>query len=247
MWLAVWLAALAAPLGVGAYRQGDTVHMARRAQFKQVRSEWHEIFGRYCPHFGVDRLVAVPLPKPKTFEAGDDYKMSLALDHYNFHTSWLKLIDGKRPSSGLGFGLGFGAGDGQDTNVPMLEVDLVRAGEDVTAFRAKVVPLPAKYAAAHGETVEHFRNATHWPKLLLVKYTWQERHLVRVDRGLLVVTAIGVLVGAYLMIQILSGAGDKLSLFVEDVAYNYAGAGGDDSAGGFARGRPMGGDTLKGE
>mmetsp|Transcript_5302 Transcript_5302/g.13634 ORF Transcript_5302/g.13634 Transcript_5302/m.13634 type:complete len:122 (-) Transcript_5302:972-1337(-) len=121
----------------------------------------------------------------------------------------------------------------------MLEVDLVRAGEDVTGFRAKVVPLPAKYAASHGEMVEHFRNATHWPKLLVVKYTWQERHLVQVDRGLLVVTAMGVLVGAYLMLKILSGTVDKLSLFVEDVAHNYGGAG-------EGSGRSMG-DTLKGE
>ena len=198
----VLLVAENAFLRVSAYHKGDTLHLARRAQFRQQRTEWHEVFGRFSPHFAVSRVVAMPLPKPKEFEAGDDYKLSLALDHYNFHSPWMRIIDGKKKS----------------ISIPMIRVDMVLAGEEVRGFKAKVVPLPREYSNAHAESINHFRNDTHWPKLLVVEYNWTERDSVKVELGILVVTSIGVLVGAYLMLKIIGGAKGKLSMFVQEVS-----------------------------
>ena len=103
----------------------------------------------------------MPLPKPREFERGDEYKLSLSLEHYNFHTSWMRIVEGKRRS----------------ISIPLVHVTMVYAGEEVRSFRAKVVPLPKEYSRAHEESVSHFRNETHWPKLLVVKYEWEERDL----------------------------------------------------------------------
>mmetsp|Transcript_6887 Transcript_6887/g.12644 ORF Transcript_6887/g.12644 Transcript_6887/m.12644 type:complete len:236 (-) Transcript_6887:57-764(-) len=211
--------------GAYAYHKGDTLHLARRAQFKKVRTEWHEISGRFCPHFGVNGVVAVPLPKPQGFERGDDYKISLALGHYTFHSSWMKVIDGKKFASAA----------------PMIQVNLVRAGEDVTGFRAKVTPLPKGYASSHSESVSHFRNETHWPKLLVVKYDWEEKNSVLVDIGILVITSIGVLVSAYLMLRIIANSRENLYMFVEEFSGNVE----DSSAGGYPTRRHE--DMIKGE
>ena len=207
-----------------AYHKGDTIHLARKAQFNQLRTEWHEVFGRFCPHFGVNRVVAMPLPKPKSFEKGHDYKISFALDHYNFHTSWMRVIDGKKKS----------------ISIPIIQVNMVHAGERVTGFRAKVVPLPREYSNAHSESISHFRNETHWPKHLVVKYEWEERNVVKVDLGILVITAIGVLVTAYLTTKIVSGSKEKLAHFAQEVS-----AGGEDPyMGGGGQSREQ---LLKGE
>jgi hypothetical protein len=188
---------------VSAYHKGDTLHLARKAQYRQLRTEWHEVFGRFSPHFGVDGMVALPIPKPQDFEKGDDYKLSFALDHYTFHSPWMRIIDGKKKS----------------ISIPMIQVDMVLAGEELTSFRAKVVPLPKEYSSAHMESINHFRNDTHWPKLLVVKYNWKEKDLVKVELGILVVTAIGVLVGTYLMLKIIAGSGE-LSAFMHEVSEN---------------------------
>ena len=145
----------------------------------------------------------MPIPKPQEFEKGDDYKLSLALDHYRFHSSWMRIIDGKKNS----------------ISIPMIQVDLVLAGEELRSFRAKVVPLPKEYSSAHAESISHFRNDTHWPKLLVVKYNWKEKDLVKVELGILVVTAIGVLVGTYLIMKIIAGSGE-ISNFMQEVSDN---------------------------
>mmetsp|Transcript_12650 Transcript_12650/g.35297 ORF Transcript_12650/g.35297 Transcript_12650/m.35297 type:complete len:207 (+) Transcript_12650:363-983(+) len=146
--------------------------------------------------------VAVPLAKPHGFEKGDDYKLSLALDHYNFHTSWMRVINGKKAS----------------VSIPMVHVNLVHAGEEVTSFRAKVVPLPQEYSNTHAESINHFKNQTHWPKLLVVKYEWEERDLVRLDAGIAAITLLGVVVGAYLMAKIVSKSKGELEEFVNDIS-----------------------------
>lgn len=145
-------------------------------------------------------MVAMPLPKPREFERGNEYKLSLSLEHYNFHTSWMRIVEGKRRS----------------ISIPMVHVTMVYAGEEVRSFRAKVVPLPKEYSRAHEESVSHFRNETHWPKLLVVKYEWEERDLVRVDAGILAITLIGVLVTAYLALGIIRGSRKDLAEFARE-------------------------------
>ena len=51
---------------------------------------------------------------------------------------------------------------------------------------AHVDRAPRHQATAHPGAVQEFRNATHWPKHLLVHYVWRERKEEDEERGLLV-------------------------------------------------------------
>ncbi|KAK9826297.1 hypothetical protein WJX74_006548 [Apatococcus lobatus] len=63
------------------YSEGDFVPAARRGQFHQTRTQWHDLLGRHCPRLGWDQLVAVPIPQPKAFlDTKDTYKISFAFD-----------------------------------------------------------------------------------------------------------------------------------------------------------------------
>jgi len=91
----------------------------------QKRTHWHDLLGRHCPRFGMDKVVAVPLPKPvdmwpdaslENFE----YKLSLSFDGERYHTPWLYILGKKQ------------------TGVPLVEVELVRSGTHLQAVKAKV-------------------------------------------------------------------------------------------------------------
>lgn len=47
------------------------------------------------------------------------------------------------------------------------------------------------YQHAHPHAVAEFRNATHWPKHLLVRYSWDTHNDVDLDRGLYVLFGAG--------------------------------------------------------
>ncbi len=46
------------------------------------------------------------------------------------------------------------------------------------------------YLYAHHQLLDEFRNATHWPKHLLVQYSWQAEQEVDALSGLYVVFAV---------------------------------------------------------
>lgn len=46
------------------------------------------------------------------------------------------------------------------------------------------------YLYAHHQLLDEFRNATHWPKHLLVQYSWQVEQEVDALSGLYVVFAV---------------------------------------------------------
>lgn len=54
------------------------------------------------------------------------------------------------------------------------------------AVSASVYQLDEEDQAQHAPLVREFLNATHWPKHLLVHYTWHTRHEEDEEAGLLV-------------------------------------------------------------
>ncbi|EFN54175.1 hypothetical protein CHLNCDRAFT_17489, partial [Chlorella variabilis] len=150
------------------FQEGDFVPSARRAQFHGQRTHWHDILGQHCPKFGVKRLVAVPLPQPLGYKAADDYKVQFSFDGDRHLTPWLPVI-GKRAAS-----------------PPYVEVELTRSGDSIVAVSASVYQLDEEDQAQHAPLVREFLNATHWPKHLLVHYTWHTRHEEDEEAGLLV-------------------------------------------------------------
>ena len=99
--------------------------------------------------------VAVPLPRPVGFGAGDEYKLALAFDGDRFLTPWLPVLGKRAPE------------------VPLLQVELVRraalrlargaaltraaqthTGGYISAVHATAQAVPASYLRLHEELIQ---------------------------------------------------------------------------------------------
>lgn len=53
--------------------------------------------------------------------------------------------------------------------VPFVNLAMVRRGDKLIKVRANAFRLPEKYLEVHPSLLDEYRNATHWPKHLLIK------------------------------------------------------------------------------
>ncbi|KAL4859320.1 hypothetical protein ACK3TF_001057 [Chlorella vulgaris] len=181
------------------FLEGDFVPAARRAQFEGQRTHWHDVLGTHCPKFGVSRLVVVPLPQPVGYKATDDYKLQLSFDGDRHLTPWLPII-GKRAAS-----------------PPYVEVVLTRSGSSIVSVTSTVYQLDDADQKQHAAMVNDFLNATHWPKHLLVHYTWHTRHEEDEEAGLLVLFSAGAVAALLLGLNVARTYQEKLRQFLADV------------------------------
>ncbi|XP_020977227.1 uncharacterized protein LOC107639590 isoform X1 [Arachis ipaensis] len=137
-----------------AYRPGDIVPMSRMGQYHSSRTVWHDLIGRHCPIFAVNREVLMPIPKPTGYTGADPYKISFQVGREKFLIPWLLIVNRK------------------STEVPMIEVELRYSGNDFHGVTAKVVDMPHHYVEIHPEIRKQFWDSQHWPKHILVRYTW---------------------------------------------------------------------------
>mmetsp|Transcript_29464 Transcript_29464/g.83099 ORF Transcript_29464/g.83099 Transcript_29464/m.83099 type:complete len:241 (-) Transcript_29464:66-788(-) len=219
--LLVGVAALFPQETLGNFQEGEFVPTARRAQFDGKRTHWHDLLGRHCPRFGIDKVVAVPLPRPTsisdvTLSAGFEYKLALSFDGDRHHTAWLTIIGRKWKG------------------VPFIEVELVRSGAELRKIRSEVTVAPRSVVENHKQLDEEFRNATHWPKHLLVRYRWTTISEVDVDNGLYVLFGSGLLVTAIVAFSVARTYQAKLTQFLSDMAA-------EEFAPEFVAGQPSGG------
>jgi len=206
-----------------AFREGDFIQTARKAQFHQTRTHWHDLLGHHCPKFGVDRTVVVPLPQPQlVLTDKDDYKIQLSFDGDRHVTPWLTIIGKYAPT------------------VPILEVELRRSGDELLGVNAKVLDAPVSYQHMHVNLVEEYRNISAWPKHLLIKYRFHTRNDVDLDRGLYMLFIVGLLFTVILIVNAASGVQQKLAQFLQEVA-------GDEPANGSTNPTVWKGPTGKAE
>lgn len=78
------------------------------------------------------------------------------------------------------------------------------------------------------QQVKEFLNATHWPKHLLVHFTWRVEHEEDEARGLLLLFAATAAVALALGANVARTYQDKLAAFLSDVA------GGDSVSGAYS-------------
>ncbi|GIL55624.1 hypothetical protein Vafri_11157 [Volvox africanus] len=182
------------------FRDGDYIHTSRRSQFHQARTNWQDLLGQHCPRFGIDRLVAVPIPKPQLpFGEKDTYKLQFSFDGDRHLTPWVPLL-----------------GQGAPT-LPLVQVTLRRSGEEVLGASAEVMEAPEEYKQHHPILVEELRNVSHWPKHVLVHYRFDTRNDVDLDRGLYLLFPAALLAVLVLCISALRGVQPKLAQFLADV------------------------------
>ncbi|KAJ8427669.1 hypothetical protein Cgig2_012082 [Carnegiea gigantea] len=107
-----------------AYRPGDIVPMSRMGQYHSSRTVWHDMVGRHCPVFAVNREVLIPIPKPTGYTGADPYKITFQVGREKFQIPWLYIINRK------------------SSEVPMIDMHLRYSGNDFLGVTAKVVDMP---------------------------------------------------------------------------------------------------------
>ncbi|XP_042015452.1 uncharacterized protein LOC121763495 [Salvia splendens] len=192
-----------------AYRPGDIVPMSRMGQYHASRTVWHDMIGRHCPIFAVNREALIPIPKPTGYTGADPYKISFQVGQEKFYVPWLFVINRK------------------SSEVPMIEMHLRYSGGDLLGVSSKVVDMPKKYVELHPDIRKQFWDQQVWPKHILVRYTWEEQSEMDVASGFYVLFGSGLMLSFILSIYVLQSSKDKLARFVkETVAESSMPAGG---------------------
>ncbi|XP_034695039.1 uncharacterized protein LOC117921290 [Vitis riparia] len=209
----IWvLLFLSLPLFSSAYRPGDIVPMSKMGQYHSSRTVWHDVVGKHCPIFAVNREVLIPIQKPTGYTGADPYKISFQVGREKFLIPWLLLINRK------------------SSEVPMIDVHLRYSGNDLHGVVAKVVDMPHHYVEIHPNIRTQFWNPEHWPKHVLVRYTWEEQSEIDVTSGFYVLFGSGLVMSVILSIYVLQSSRDKLARFVRETV-----AEGSMSGGGVAK------------
>ncbi|XP_021893859.1 uncharacterized protein LOC110811616 [Carica papaya] len=78
-----------------AYRPGDIVPMSKMGQYHSSRTTWHDVIGKHCPIFAVNREVLIPLAKPMGYTGADPYKISFQIGREKFLIPWLLVVNRK--------------------------------------------------------------------------------------------------------------------------------------------------------
>jgi len=185
-----------------AFGGGDFVPTARRAQFHGRRTAWHDLLGRHCPRFGAATSAALPLERPESWSEGDTYKLSLSFAHDRLATPWLAVI-----------------GPGLD-HLPLVDVELTHSAGELRSVKARLYELEDSFPALarHPEVAAHFRNATHWPKHLLVTYRWKEVLEVDALGGAFTLLGVGAMLAAVVMGTVLLEARHQVVRLAEVVS-----------------------------
>lgn len=181
-----------------AYRPGDLVPMSRMGQYHASRTVWHDMIGRHCPMFAVNREVLIPLPKPTGYTGADPYKISFQVGKEKFYVPWLFVINRK------------------SSEVPIIDMHLRYSGSDLLGVTGKVIDMPHNYVELHPDIRKLFWDPEKWPKHVLVRYTWEEQSEIDVASGFYVLFGSGLLLSFILAIYVLQSSQDKLARFVKE-------------------------------
>ncbi|CAL9170762.1 uncharacterized protein LOC135648959 [Musa acuminata AAA Group] len=181
-----------------AYRPGDIVPMSKAGQYHASRTSWHDVIGRHCPIFAVNREVLIPISKPTGFTGADPYKISFQVGHEKFYVPWLYVINRK------------------SSEVPLIDFHLRYSGNDLHGVTAKVIDMPHHYIEVHPDIRKHFWDPQNWPKYVLVRYTWEEQSEIDVAGGFYVLFGSGLAVSFILAIYVLQSSKEKLTRFVRE-------------------------------
>ncbi|KAJ4822479.1 hypothetical protein Tsubulata_011631 [Turnera subulata] len=181
-----------------AYRPGDIVPMSKMGQYHSSRTVWQDMIGKHCPVYAVNREVLIPIPKPTGYTGADPYKISFQVGREKFLIPWLFLINRK------------------SSEVPMIDVHLRYSGSDLHGVTAKVIDMPHHYIEIHPDIRKQFWDPQHWPKHVLVRYTWEEQSEIDVTSGFYVLFGSGLLLSFILSIYVLQSSRDKLARFVQE-------------------------------
>ncbi|AEE78812.1 hypothetical protein AtNW77_Chr3g0206891 [Arabidopsis thaliana] len=195
---ALVLISLSFPFLSSAYRPGDIVRMSKMGQYHSSRTTWHDVIGKHCPIFAVNREVLIPIAKPIGYTGTDPYKIKFQVGSEKFLIHWLLVINRK------------------SSEVPMIDVNLRYSGGDLLGVTAQVIDMPHSYLNTHPEIRKQFWDPQHWPKHVLVRYTWKEQSEIDVSSGFYVLFGSALTFSFVLSIYVLQSSREKLARFVRE-------------------------------
>lgn len=181
-----------------AYRPGDIVPMSKMSQYHNSRTVWHDVIGKHCPIFAVNREALIPIAKPTGFTGADPVKISFQVGREKFRVPWLFVINRK------------------SSQVPMIDVHLRYSGNDLLGVTAKIVDMPQHYVEIHPDLPKYFWQPESWPKHVLIRYTWEEQSEIDVASGFYVLFASGLMLSFILSIYILESSREKFTRFLQE-------------------------------
>lgn len=191
-----------------AYHDGDFIPAARKAQFQQTRTNWHDLLGHHCPRFGQDRSVALPLLQPPVnLTSADDYRVQFSFAGERFITPWFKILGPKMNA------------------VPMLKIVLKTSGQELIGVTASTDSAPESWSKHYPKGVQSYYDISVWPKYVLVVYAYEREADVDLDRGLAVLLVVGVLATLVLGINAVRGVKGKLAQFIQEMISEDGGEG----------------------
>ncbi|CAA6661872.1 unnamed protein product [Spirodela intermedia] len=185
--------------------------MSKAGQYHASRTVWEDVIGRNCPcsrsiaRFGARIRALIPIQKPIGFTGADPYKISFQVGHEKFLIPWLFVINRK------------------SEEVPMIDVQLRYSGNDLHGVTAKVVDMPHHYIEIHPDIKKQFWTPDHWPKHVLIRYTWVEKSEVDVIAGFYVLFGSGLMLSFILAIYVLQSSQDKIARFVRETVAESSG------------------------
>eukprot|EP00238_Polyblepharides_amylifera_P003876 CAMPEP_0196589012 /NCGR_PEP_ID=MMETSP1081-20130531/62399_1 /TAXON_ID=36882 /ORGANISM="Pyramimonas amylifera, Strain CCMP720" /LENGTH=164 /DNA_ID=CAMNT_0041911687 /DNA_START=179 /DNA_END=673 /DNA_ORIENTATION=+ len=153
----------------------------------------------------MDRTVVMPILRPVGFIGNEEYKLSLAFEGERFVTQWLPLIPAISKED-------------KYFEPSMIRIILTHDRQHIRGVSASLQDLPAGYDSLHAPELHQLNNATHWPKHVLLQYTWNP--LVEVDQvqGMNFLLGTGVFMMASMLYIVSSMYNEKISVLVNELA-----------------------------
>eukprot|EP00879_Flechtneria_rotunda_P011686 GHRR01012207.1.p1 GENE.GHRR01012207.1~~GHRR01012207.1.p1 ORF type:complete len:208 (+),score=60.05 GHRR01012207.1:512-1135(+) len=144
--------------------------------------------------------AALPINKPSSEEQEiTDYKIQLSFDGDRILTPWLTVL-GPRIEG-----------------MPLVEVQLRRAGDELKGVKARVLPLPDELLLKHATLFEDYKNVSHWPKHVLIHYRFRNEGDIDFNNGLYVFMLTGLVLFVLLSFNTLAGVQAKVAQLLKDV------------------------------
>lgn len=144
--------------------------------------------------------ASIPLPQPRLgFKPGDTYKIQLSINGEQVLTPWLPVLGFSTPP------------------FVYLDIELVHSSGNLESARATVRTMAPEDATRLHVIKQQWLNATHWPKMLPVHYSWTAGPEVKGERALLFLFGSAVAMMAIVARNAWSAYREKLSSFVVDV------------------------------
>jgi len=148
---------------------------------QSVTKEWNDVFGKYCPRFGMGRAVYVPIyAHGQALVTEDEVKMAFAFDGEKFITPYL-LIN-----------------DGQGNVLEHIEFTFTYNGDDLIDVRWKT-----HYSSEDEEDEEKNRLLRKDRTKVRIRYQWEHFAETDINGGLGSFLFIGFIAGLSMMIYVI--------------------------------------------